>query len=186
MVLPILLLLIGSTGDLFQIIIEKGVSSSVHSTNFLGKWTAYEYYDNNIHPKGQNSDLDYSKINQIAKLISYESQEYPCPTKKSRIEQRLEFFKVNFLADGKAEIFEKQYYKMNSFDSKCQNEVYDESYDQKISANWNIDIENASLVFTDSILENPTEFKIIYFDQNELHLSLKKDNDFICVKLHKD
>lgn len=184
MVLPILLLLVGSTGGLFKILIENSVDA-VDSTTLIGKWTAYEYYDNNIHPKGLNQNLDFSKVNQISNLIEYESQEDPCPSKISEVEQKMEYFKIKFMENGKAEILEKLYFKMNSYNSKCQNAVYDESYDQVLIADWDLDLKNATLNLRDSLSDSQNNFKIYYLDKREMHLALKKDQDFIFVKLQK-
>lgn len=185
MMMPVLLLLLVSIGSIFQVVVnEEG--NTVDPLDITGQWTAYEYYDNNINPKGQLSDLDYSKVNQIAKLIKFQSKETPCPEKESKVEQKMEFFKINFKPNGKAEIFEKQYYKANSFDSHCRNTVYDESYNQRMQVNWRIDQPEAALILNDSTKRHLTVFKVLYFGNNELHLSLKQDEDYILVKLHKD
>ncbi|WP_156308781.1 hypothetical protein [Sphingobacterium endophyticum] len=185
MILPVLLMLVGSSGGLFKKLIV-GDENSVKDYKLLGKWSAYEYYDNNINPLGQNTDVDYSQINQIDKLINYSSQELPCPTEISKIEQRMEYFKINFMEDGKAEISEKQYKKLNSYDSKCINTVYDESSKEAIKATWKLDPEDSLLIFNDSKKGSPTQFKIAHFVNGELHLSFKENNDYIFVKLHKD
>ena len=187
MMMPVLLLLIGSIGSLLpERVGEKDWANSINPLEIVGQWKAYEYYDNNIQPKGQSSEQDYSKINQIAKLIKFQSKETPCPDKISKVEQKMEFFKINFKPNGKAEILEKQYYKANSFDSSCQNTVYDESYNQRMQVNWRIDQTEAALVLNDSTKKHLTIFKVLYFGNNELHLSLKQDEDYILVKLHKD
>lgn len=185
MILPVLLMLVGSSGGLFKKLIE-GDENSVKDYKLLGKWSAYEYYDNNIHPLGQNTDVDYSQINQIAKLIHYSSQELPCPTEISKIEQRMDYFKINFMEDAEAEITEKQYKKLNSYDSKCINTVYDESFKDVIKTNWILNTEDSLLIFNDSKKGTATQFKITHFVNGELHLSFKENNDYIFVKLHKD
>lgn len=184
-ILPLFLLLLIGFGPLFQLLSEKKDSYEL-AHQIEGHWTAYEYYDSNIKPKGELSSFDYSQINQINKLITFNSIEKPCSDKLSKIEQRLEYFKINFKADAKAEIYEKQFYKKNSFDSGCQQMVYDESYNQTIKANWELDLEDAKLILNDSTNKHLTTFQVLYLADDEMHLSLKKGHDFILVRLHKD
>ena len=70
MVVPVLLLLVGNTGLLLKVLIENRVDT-IDSTILIGTWIVYEYYENSIHPKGQNKDLDFTKLNQISNLIQY-------------------------------------------------------------------------------------------------------------------
>jgi len=54
-----------------------------------------------------------------------------------------------------------------------------------LTADWDLDLKNATLNLRDSLSDSQNNFKIYYLDKREMHLALKKDQDFIFVKLQK-